>query len=362
MARLVLLFAILTGAGWLAGCGARTGLLEAAGPDADALATESDAAAAADTAPPAPPPCVPGAPPRVIATLGTPYAPVLAIDDRTVYFVAGEGDAGAFASVSKDGGPVTMLAPAPPPNVEQLLVDDENLYALDYRQGVFRIPKQGGPSVQLTPDFQLGGAGMALDDTFVYYSDGVDAWKVPKQGGPPTLLAGQTGTVPQNDWIFNLRLVEGSLFWTQPDSGFYTCAKDGSNPHLIATLDAYGEACEFVTDGTTAYAWIEPLGPAAELVSLPVAAGGPIAPIVSATGYRGLWEDDALLTPSAVYWTGSAGTVGPADGGDATQGILALSRGTGAVTLVAATGTAVVEQDGVCLYWLDGADLYTVAE
>jgi hypothetical protein len=308
----------------------------------------------------APPPCVPGAPPKAIASVD-PFARVLAVDETRVYFIADVGDAGSFASVSKQGGPVTVLAPAPPPNVDQLLVDDENLYALDYTEGVFRIPKQGGPAVQLTPYLELGGAGMGLDDTFVYYSDSVDAWKVPKQGGTPTLVAGDTGMVPQNDWILDLRLVGDSLFWTQPDSGFYTCGKDGSNLHLIATLDPYGEADEFVTDGTKAYAWIEPLGPDAQLVSLPIA-GGPITPIVTATGLQGFLEDDALVTPTTVYWTGTAGTIGPADGGYATEGILALTRATNVVSLVAPTNTAVVEQDGACLYWLDGPDLWTFAK
>ena len=44
------------------------------------------------------------------------------------------------------------------------------------------------------------------------------------------------------------------------------------------------------------------------------------------------------------------------------QQILALARATNVVSLVAPTNTAVVEQDGACLYWLDGPDLWTFAK
>jgi hypothetical protein len=351
-------FAIACALVVLTGCGSRTGFMPGsleidAGPaDAGSVTVDEDAG------PPAPPPCVPGAAPSAIATI-SPFASVLAVDDQSVYFIANGEDAGVFSSIPKGGGPVRSLAAAPPPNVDQLAVDGTTLYALDYSEGLYSVPKLGGPATQLTPGAPIGTAGMGLDDDSVYYSDVTDVWRVPKQGGARVLVLGGPGVTTQDQLMLNLRLVGDNLYWSQPDGGLYMSAKDGSNSHLIATVDPAGggEADEFVTDGTTEYAWID-VFTTPEIISLPVNAGTPVATLGAYEGNRGFFEDDALITPTTVYFTGW-----PANGnGTADQGIYALARSTGTITEVSAGQIVVVEQDDTCLYWIDGDQLFTVAK
>ena len=126
----------------------------------------------------------------------------------------------------------------------------------------------------------------------------------------------------------------------------------------IGLLDTVGAAVEFVTDGTIAYAWSELFGPIPQLVSIPVS-GGVTTTIGEYTGGGGFQEDDALMTPTTMYWTGEP--IG-ADGGPGTHGIYALRRSTGDITLVAAGQGDVIEQDDACLYWLAGQTLFTIAK
>jgi hypothetical protein len=348
------------GAGLAMACGARTGLLVGssstqnvdAGMDAGEDVAAFDSGMDAGTSPA--PFCTAGQSPRPVATVDF-VAQVLAVDDERAYFIASGGDAGTFASVSKHGGAVTTLAPAPPPNVDQLIVDDTNLWALDYAYGLYQIPKDGGAAVSLSGPAPIGTAGMGQDDTYVYYSDVEHVWRQPKSGGAPTAVV--TGGGTQDGFILDLRVVAGSLYWTQPDGGFYTALTDGSGLHEIAQVDNVGAAVEFTTDGTTAYVWSETFGPDFRLVSVPVA-GGPLTVLGAYYGDQGFFEDDALITPSTVYFTGGPSEI---DGGG-TRGIYALARATGAFSLVESTTTEVVEQDTSCLYWLDDGRLFTVAK
>jgi hypothetical protein len=353
--RLLSLFMmILAGA-----CGARTGLL----PPTPFETTEGGVDAGEDSsAPPdagvdtgtSPAPiCTAGQSPRPIATIDY-VAPVLAVDDDHAYFISAGGDAGTFASVPKRGGAVTELAAAPPPNVDQMLVDDTDLWALDYAYGLYRIPKTGGPAVSMSPPTGFGTAGMGQDAANVYYSDVANVWRVAKSDGTRTAVITATGT--QDSFILNLRLVGGDLYWTQPDGNFYTAHADGTGLRRIAQVDTVGAAVEFVTDGTTAYVWSERFGPSFEIDSVPVA-GGPLTFVAAYYGSQGYLEDDAVITPTMVYFTG-----GPEVDGGGTRGIYGLTRAGAAVSLVEATTTLVLEQDDACLYWLDDGRLFTVAK
>jgi hypothetical protein len=345
-----------------AACGARTGLLvesSGGGPEAGVEASEDaaatpDAGMDADTGTPTAPFCTAGQSPRPIASVDY-VAPVLAVDDERAYFISSGADAGVFAFVSKHGGPVTPLAAAPPPNVDQLMVDDTDLWALDYAYGLYRIPKSGGAAMSLSSPAPIGTAGMGQDPAYVYYSDVEHVWRQPKSGGAPTAVV--TGGGTQDGFILDLRVIAGALYWTQPDGGLYTAHTDGSAVRRIALVDNVGAAVEFTTDGTTAYVWSETFGPMFQLISVPVA-GGPLTVLGAYFGNQGFFEDDALMTSTNVYFTGGPSVV---DGGTA-RGIYALARTTGAFSLVESTTTAVIEQDPSCLYWLDDGRLFTVAK
>ena len=76
-----------------------------------------------------------------------------------------------------DGGEYTDLAEATGCNPADIVVDSENVYWVTENGGideewdfgkVFRTSKEPGPSVVLVRD-QLHPAGMAIDDTSVYW-------------------------------------------------------------------------------------------------------------------------------------------------------------------------------------------------
>jgi hypothetical protein len=96
------------------------------------------------------------------------YDGSIAVDDTTVYFSGwGPEEPGFVRSVSKQGGPMTVLS-TPEHMPTYIALDATDVYWVDDKQSVLRVKKTGG-----TPETLVSGiavAGIGLDATSLYYS------------------------------------------------------------------------------------------------------------------------------------------------------------------------------------------------
>jgi hypothetical protein len=131
----------------------------------------------------------------------------LALDDASVYWVNGGQPptmVGEVMRVAKPGGPVTVIA-AGQHNPRDVVANDRYVYwaALD---GIWRWSK--GPStVEHLVDSAIATAGvedLALDDQFLYWTDGRGVRRLPLGGGAPTTVfsSGASGVRLNNGCLY----------------------------------------------------------------------------------------------------------------------------------------------------------------
>jgi len=137
--------------------------------------------------------------PKILASIATPGFGCITVDASTLYLAAVDERRGTAAihAVAKTGGREQTIASLAGAGLF-LHVDNDHVYWVD-GDGLVRARKTGGARAILTamPGRCASVAGMALDDTQVYFScegfgpteDGGTIWQVDKRGGAPTLLA-----------------------------------------------------------------------------------------------------------------------------------------------------------------------------
>jgi hypothetical protein len=91
-------------------------------------------------------------------------------------------------SVPLDGGAVTTIAPSENLGVNSMALDSTYVYWSDSIQAqILKAPVGGGPAVTLGPG--MGAAGIAVDATGVYCAAANGITRIPLDGGPPVLVA-----------------------------------------------------------------------------------------------------------------------------------------------------------------------------
>jgi hypothetical protein len=121
----------------------------------------------------------------------------IAVDATDVYWVG--GDPSLSASIIKvpiAGGPSTVLATGQ--SSGPLAVDDTYVYWMDVNHGMTRVPKGGG-AVSTLPSTPLSLDDLVQDGAFLYYLNLNGVWRLPKDGGLPTLLSCSGGVALRVD-------------------------------------------------------------------------------------------------------------------------------------------------------------------
>jgi hypothetical protein len=184
----------------------------------------------------------------------------LALDDTSVFWGSGDWPLGQeIMTIAQDGGRPTWLADAGP-YLLQLVVHGSFLYWTEF-YAVKRISVTGGEVVTLATD-RADARGLAIDDTYVYWTDwGIDThgaglFKVPVAGGKPVLL---------NDALFGpwaIALDASSIYVAalEPNQGqqaIWRVPKSGGAATLLVVDDNLYPR-RLVVDGSRLY-WSTPL-------------------------------------------------------------------------------------------------------
>lgn len=141
----------------------------------------------------------------------------LALDDTHVYFGEALDSGPVLRRVPKGGGAVATLAPGRP---LAIAVDEAFVYWSDPEaHALRRVPKTGGAAITLyeNPGF-AGPRVLALDNTSVFFADDSDGiYRVPKAGGPHVLLA----AVADGRGRASALAIDGAALWACTQRGLW---------------------------------------------------------------------------------------------------------------------------------------------
>jgi len=113
----------------------------------------------------------------------------VAVDDEFVFF---ERTPTVLSKVSIRGGPVTDVR-TDLDRIWMAAVDEEYVYTTEYEVGVRRVKKSGGPTeLIMRPMGRFTTMAIDREHVYVALTSENQIAMVPKAGGEPTLLAGQT--------------------------------------------------------------------------------------------------------------------------------------------------------------------------
>ena len=133
--------------------------------------------------------------------------------------------------------PLTSLWLATGVTVTKLAVDDSGVYWTDGSANVQSVGLTGGTVVTLASS-QAQPSGIALDDTYVYWSNtlGGAIMRAPKDGsGSPAVVA--TATSPRDIGIYG-----DNVYWIDSSANVWQSAKaGGGTPAIAATPDHMNE-------------------------------------------------------------------------------------------------------------------------
>lgn len=247
-----------------------------------------------------------GAPLTIIETGAAPTA--LAVDTERVYYsVAGAGGQSTLFAISKCGGEKKALYTGPiQPSV--MIASGDFVYVANgtHPSSLTAVPKAGGAPVVIASQ-RDDVTHMALDESFVYYVDGVSLLKAPRGGGAPTTLVMNAGS-PQGVavdgesvyWVDRGDLLHPGAVSSMPKGG-------GDAVELLKGTGYMGGSPvgEIVVDEARAYvgAWNR------QVVSLPKAGG--------ATTVLSSIESPAAIATAGrdLYWLNAGSMFGDVDYG-----------------------------------------------
>jgi hypothetical protein len=192
-------------------------------------------------------PLVYGADPRISLTLDIMPRGVVA-DDTYVYFA--RDDSHEIVKVHKDGSSLdtTVLGTYPDGRFGMLALDATTVYWTVVDGEVMAAPKDGGQTRTVgawgSPQHVGEAYGLAVDDTYVYWTNWTDAQygavlRAPKTGGDVTVLASGL------DYPVRIALDADYVYWTDTVSGAVAngsvmkVAKTGGDPVVIAADQAH---------------------------------------------------------------------------------------------------------------------------
>ena len=145
----------------------------------------------------------------------------MAVDEGSVYFLQFSKISGALRKVPKAGGPAVELATGIRGG-DSLFATKTHLY-WTAREGIFSVPKAGGPATLEVPPSPLGSAlQVAADATHLYFA--VDParsklYRRPLAGGPAEVLSPSiNGNAP-------IRVLGGQLYFTDNQGSSGTAVK-----------------------------------------------------------------------------------------------------------------------------------------
>ncbi len=175
-----------------------------------------------------------------------------------VVLASGQGDSASgvpWYPYTTDGGD-------PLEGPDRLAVDDTNVFWLNLRGEVMRVPVAGGDAVRITKTKGTPG-WIDLDDTFVYFSTlGGEIYRVPKAGGTPVLLVPASPSrqgiflLPGSPYPLELKVSSGQLRWSD-GGGVYACPAAGCSgaPAVLESGTPVVRPFSFAIDGSgTMYA------------------------------------------------------------------------------------------------------------
>lgn len=113
----------------------------------------------------------------------------VAVDDDALYFVASED---VLVKMPKNGGPLVELATGVY-QLERLTLDETNVYFTIFNGEIWRVPKDGSAPASIVAKVMAHPISIAGDDTHLYLAmtDSGEVAMVSKRDGAPTILAGQ---------------------------------------------------------------------------------------------------------------------------------------------------------------------------
>jgi hypothetical protein len=127
----------------------------------------------------------------VVSQLGTAQLgrETIAVDADALYFIA---PTDVLARMPKDGGPILELATGAL-KLQRLTLDQTTLYWTNFDGEVFRVPKDGSAPATLLTKVMAHPISIAADDAHLYLAmtDSGEIAMVTKREGTATLLAGQ---------------------------------------------------------------------------------------------------------------------------------------------------------------------------
>lgn len=152
----------------------------------------------------------------------------VAADASTVYFAveeAGSAPTYNIMKVNTTGGAPALITTIPSGlgSVENLAVDGTAIYmtvggAADSGGAVMKAPLSGGTATTLASGPITGGAGLAIDDTNVYWTAFAGVMKVAKAGGTTTIIGPGEGSQ-------GVAVDATSVYWTDGDGNVRKAAK-----------------------------------------------------------------------------------------------------------------------------------------
>lgn len=300
----------------LAGCGARSGLEEAAPPDAAVVIPK--------------PACAPGDPPtELVGSVVWPFG--IGVDATHVYFTT-YAKPGAVMKVPKLGGPAVVLADGLD-YPDQLVMDATDLYVTVSGSGsILRLAKDGSATATVVTGLQ-GPSGIAADETTLYWCAyfGGSIARAPKAGGPVTALAGgaspyriaagptavywssfaptvgwvpkaggATGAIPSGGAPRTLAVHGARVYWTDSTAQeIRSAGLDGQDGKTLASVSSFADGIA-VDDGGV-YAGLA----GGDVVRVPLA-GGAVTVLASGQPLPTL----VAVDDTCVYWSNTGKTPG----------------------------------------------------
>ena len=246
-----------------------------------------------------------GGTPTPVATSQSAITALLAVDSASAYWVASACASGPLqirTAAKTGGGGVTAVANLSSNfNGYGFAIDTGSIYLA--QQGyqstagtVVSVAKAGGTPANLATGVDANVSTLALDSTYVYWTDN-GIYKTPIGGGSPTSVSAKGP--PFGDPY--LAIANGTLYWssnTSPGTVSMVSTAGGTVTDLATGLNYPQHA---VTDGSNVYFIVFTASFAINLMKVPVTGGSPTM-VVSGAGASSLAVD-----ANSVYWTsGSA--------------------------------------------------------